>query len=421
MAEREGALRSKGYKRWHAFWCAVAGLILLCCINTNLMGRELTRGTIADGMRSSQLSDAGIPFNGTVTEMIRRDFVTDEQVTEADIADAVDTMGIPAFLAGKLGNYGALLSGGSDAPVHITSDEIVELLEDSEDALYDKCLLVIEDSDKAEIRSAADGPLGCLNKLSDFLYGSKFGRALAHFRISIWRLILDIVLMMLLVFRWAIVRENAGEDRPGAIRGMGITVIVPTAITLLCMIIGGVGSLFVKDGVIGLHPLTKALRAPLWGPIIFELACGILMTSIAKYLRSDARQRSLEARAARRQAAAQRTAGREARRQQASANRAAAQHRPAAPNASAAAPKRFCVSCGKELRPGAAFCIYCGTKLAPAAPAAPAPAAPVTPAPAAPVTPAPAAPAAPAPAAPETPAPAAPAPETDIPQNPDQQ
>ena len=365
MANQEGTVRSAGYRRWHAFWCAVAGLILLCCINTTLTGRALINGGISSGMRGSRLSDASIPFSGTLSEYIRRQYVNDDKVTQEDVAEAVDAMHIPDFLAGKLSNYGVLLRSGMPGPVHVTGDEIVTLLEDSEDALYDKCLLIIEDSDKADLRSAAETPLGILNGISDFLYGSRFGRTLARLRMSAWRLVLDILLMMLLVMRWAIVRENSGKDRAGAMRGMGWVIIVPSVLLLLLMTAGGISGLLAKDGVIGLHTLTKALRAPLWAPVIFELACGIFMTSFAKYLRSGAREKALAEKAARRQAQAQH------RRSNASAAKGAAA--PAAPV------RRFCVFCGKELRPNAAFCIYCGKKqsapeasAAPAAPAAPA-------------------------------------------------
>ena len=361
MANQDSAPRSGGYRRWHSFWCVIATLILIGCINTTFCMRDYIKSNRpAASMNTSRLSDTKIPFTGkTVAEYIRSDYVTDDAVTAEDISTAVDEMQIPSFIAGKLNVYRSLLNGNSDTVPTVTPDEIVALLEDSEDALYDNCLLVIEDSDKAEIRSASEKPLGILNKILDIAYGSKFGRSLAHFRMSIWRYVLDTLLLALVLWRWMTVKESSGKKKTDALRGMGRTFLILMAITFVLLLIGGISGLFVKDGVVGMYAFTKAIRTPFWFITIFEIALGIFLLSLAKYL--DARPEKAPAESL----PVRNRTGR------AKMDTVDVPQRVTSPAAAArTGEKRFCIYCGKEIAKDAGFCSYCGKNLsAPNAPA----------------------------------------------------
>ena len=361
MLNTETAPRSAGYRRLHGFLCVIAALILLCCINTTFcMRRYIQTNQPAAAMSTSQLSDTKIPFTGkTVAALIKADYVTDEKVTGEDVSAAVDEMGIPSFIAEKLDRYGSLLRGDTDEVVSITADEIVGLLEDSEDALYDKCLLVIEDSDKEELRTSAEKPLSTFNKIMSAVYGSKFGRGLARFRMSRWHYVLDVVLLILLLLRWMNIHEVSGSKKTNALRGMGKTLLIPMAITLILLAVFGIASLFVKDGIVGMYAFTKALRAPMWILCIFEIALGCFLISLAGYQEARAEYKET--------AASLPVRNRTGRAKMDTVN---VPHSPAP--ARSTLEKRFCIYCGREIAKDAGFCSYCGKNLN-AAPSKPVP------------------------------------------------
>ncbi|HBI85536.1 MAG TPA: hypothetical protein DDX71_04525 [Ruminococcus sp.] len=345
--------RSAGYRVWHSFWCVIATLILLLCINTTAAMRHALRTNApVTGLHDSRLSDMKIPFTGkTLAAYIKSGFVADENVLETDIASAVDEMDIPVYLSGKLGAYYQLLRGESDAVVTVTEDEIVGMLDMNRTALLNQCMLIIEDADIAELRNTVSGPLGFLSSTAETAYGSPAGRMLAHFRVSVARIVLDVLLLGLLLWRWSIVYRNSGRPAARAVRSMGITIGVPACITFLLVLITGVGSLFVSDSVTGIHPLTKAIRAPYWAISATELLAAAAMVGAAYLI-------------------ARQTARAAAKPAKASAPEHVSVPRPAAEppvrtlrargTADSPAPGKPCISCGRELKAEAKFCIYCG-------------------------------------------------------------
>lgn len=366
------AARSEGSRKLHVFLCVLGALFVLCCMNSAFCMRSYIKtGSLSNSMKASRLSDASIPFWGNVAEQVKKDYVTDEKVSLEDVTAAVDELKLPDFLSGKLAAYGALLSGKSDAVVKITADEVVALVENAEDALYSKCLLVVEQGDKDEIRKVSAAVTDSLNSAAETAYGSRFGRGIARFSVSMWNVLLCAVLLVMLCLRWCKLCEQSGKNRSDALRGMGRVFLIPMCLTLVFLVIGGFSTLIAKDGVIGLHPFLKALRTPLWWITIFELALGFFLTSLAKY-------RDAKAAAPARFSSAQRPVknrsgyarmGRVEAPQKTAPQRTAPQRAEVPAPAPAPAPvpvpaaeeKQPCVSCGRMIGANAVFCIYCGT------------------------------------------------------------
>lgn len=363
--------RSGGYRFLHSLLCAIGILIIwFCFCNTTALRSYSASTALTDALRSARLSDAAIPFSGkNVTEYIRRSYVTDENVLPEDVAAAADGMGIPAFLAGKLDAHFALLRGESDTPVRIAPEEITGLLDQIADSLHESCKLVIDESDRQQLRDTAEPVLNKINALSDAFGSNPAGRAFQRFGVSIWAYIPEIVLLILLIWRWCAVRKNSGKDIAGAFKGTGITIMIPAALSLILVLLGGIRTLFIRDGVIGLYGVTKVLRAPYWFIAVTGVSFALFMLELAAFIR--ARKQLKEAAPA---APAAKSSG--------------MQDAPVVPVYLTA-----CVKCGKELDSSSKFCKYCGARQD-----APAPAPAPETAAAQPVSAAPAAPAASAPA-----------------------
>lgn len=370
MSKENGAERSGGYRFLHSFLCLLGTLLVIFCIsNTAALRYYTASNALTDNLRAARLSDAAVPFTGkNLSEYIREKYVADDRVLTEDVAAAADGMGIPSFLADKLDQHFALLRGSSDTPMEISGEELTAQLDQITESLHESAHLIIEDSDKQQILKAADPVLRKVNAVSTTLGSSRAGRAFQRFGISIWSYVLEAVLLVLLAWRWCVIRRNSGKDAAGAFKGMGLTVMIPSALGLLLVIIGAVGAFFAKDSVTGLFGVTKTLRTPYWYITITGVTFAVFMMELCAFIRwrVTVPAKPKTEKTEKKSAFGKKTAA-------------------------------VCVSCGKKLDANSKFCKYCGAKQEEPAPA-PAPAA-SEPAPKPAPKPAPA-PAAPAPAAP---------------------
>lgn len=345
--------RSGGWRVLHTILCALGALILFFCLsNTHALRTYLASDALTDSLRDARISDASVPFTGkNVTELIMDGYVTDSNVTAENVAAAADNMQIPAFLAGKLNGHFSLLRGESDLPVTISADEITAELDRISDSLAETGGILVDDTDCAQINDALGGVLRKVNGLSTAFGSNQAGRAVQRFGVSVWAYALALILLGLLFVRWCVVRKNSGRDIAGAIKGLGLTALIPSALGLILVVTGGVRTWFIKDGIIGLNGVTKVLRAPYWFIMITGVTFGIFLLELAALLRARAKHKTEQA-------------GKPV-------EPVPLDPRPALPEeafsmpASAeeqAALEKACVSCGKMLDAKAKFCIYCGAE-----------------------------------------------------------
>lgn len=391
---------SAAYRVWHSFLCACGALILLANIaGTASLRYYMRTDAPVQGLADSRLSDAKIPFTGkTVAGLVRQELVPDEVITEEDVAAAVDSMEIPQYIASKLGAHLAMLRGDVDTHEEITTGEIATLLERNRTTLYQKCLLVIEDSDIQQLKDTIQKPVEALNSYGNWAYASKAGRMIARFRASWYHILLDILLLGLLAWRWVKVRTNSGAAGTVAVKKLGRLTLIPSVGVFLWVAISELASLFVRDGVVGLHPLTHALRIPHWGISAAMAAAGVLLIfgtrffeiQMARYIQKHAVDPNQPAKVPEKKQ--EQITDRQNTPEQSripfessafdTANTPEAPIQTAAPaiepaiqaepdplfpepapvqTAAPAQTEKLCISCGKPLKTSAIYCIYCGT------------------------------------------------------------
>ncbi len=347
---------------WHSIWCVIATLLLTGGIALNLAARSyIKEDALAKTIGSMNIAAVTIG-DKTVAEEIRDEYVADDKVKLSDIETAIHGMGIEAFAEDKLTAMGKLLRGETDEPVHITADEIIELLEKSEYDLYTQCLLIIEDSDKEEIRNVAEGPLNVFNKTMTFLFGSPAMRAVSRYFVSTACVVVNVILLALLLCRWMIVRAQADKTRSGACTGMGITILVPAALTLIGAVVYSISNAFTPDGAETLYTVGKVLVHPFWSIALLGIFSGVLLILAAAIMRRVA-QRKLDA------ALAGNNTPVESTRMEAVENVAKPDPFIAPMPAKAETPvaTTHCIACARTLAQGSKFCIYCGTPQTPPA------------------------------------------------------
>ncbi len=354
---------------WHSILCVIAALLLIGGIAMNLAVRSyIKEDTLANTIKSMNIAQVKVG-DKTIAEEIRDEYVADDKVQLKDIETAIHGMGIEDFAADKLTAMGKLLRGESDTAVHITPDEIIGLLEKSEYDLYTSCLLIIEDSDKQEIRNVTEVPLAAYNNSMDFMFGSPAMRAVSRYFVSVSGIITAIVLLAALLWRLMVVRSQADKSRSGACIIMGVTILVPAALTFIAAVVYSISGAFTPDGTVTLHTLTDVLVHPFWGISLLGIFCGILLILASAIMRRVAQNRVDAALAANNKPVAPVNMDSVDRYAKPDPFNAPLPERMAAP----AADTISCVACKRTLAQGAKFCIYCGTpQNAPTAPAAPA-------------------------------------------------
>ena len=346
--------RSAGYRIFHSVLCVLAALLLLFCINcTAFVRHQLKHRRLTKALRGdTRISDVSAPFSGrTVADAIREEYADDDAVTTDDVAAAVDSLEIPSFIADKLGLYADMLRGSTDQVVKVQPDEVISLLEQHEADLYRNSLILIDDRDKQDLRSSLEEPLGSLNRSLDRVYGSPALRALARFRVSFWRILLDLALMGLLLWRWAVVRRNSGREPSSALKGMGFTVLIPSAAVFIGCVVTGLVSAFAKDGTVGLLAVGRAIRMPLWLSSMLGISVGALLL-ICYLLALNAKLKKELAPAP-----------------EVPARYHGTTMQPVAVP-SAGSDQKYCMSCGRLIPASAGFCIYCGKSQSAEKPAA---------------------------------------------------
>ena len=341
--EQSGQPRSAGYRILHETLCVIAALLLFFCFCNTAALRIYSRSdSLSAGLRASRISDAEVPFTGkNVTDYIMSGYVDDSEVLSEDIQTAADSMKIPEFLAEKFEQQSALLRGDANEPLQITPDEISGKLDQISEELYASCKLIIEESDRTQIESALEKPLSVFNSVSGAFGSTKAGRLVLRFGVSIFAYIAEAVLIVLLLLRWGKIRKNSGKDSEGCLKGMGTAIMIPAALILFFVLVGGTATWFTPDTEIGLNPFYKALRAPFWWISVTGVTFSLFLLELCAYLR--------------------------ARRDKANAPAAASApaEAPSAPVPPSArklpADQKYCMHCGKPIAANAKFCIYCGT------------------------------------------------------------
>ncbi len=367
--------RSAANYVWHSILCVIAALLLIGGIAMNLAVRSyIKEDALANTIKGMNIAQVMVG-DKTVAEEIRDEYVADKKVLLKDIETAIHGMGIEAFAAEKLTAMGKLLRGESDTVVNITTDEIIGLLEESEYDLYTSCLLIIEDSDKQEIRNVAGVPLNIFNNCMNFMFGSPAMRAVSRFFVSVSGIVTAVVLLAALLWRLMVIRSQADKSKSGACVVMGVTILVPAALTFIATAVYSISGAFTPDGAVTLHTVGDVLVHPFWGISLLGIFCGILLILASAIMRRVTQSRLDAALAANNKPAEpvfMGSVGADTKPDQFNVPEPGRMYQPT-PAAAPAADTISCVACKRALAQGAKFCIYCGTpQTVPAAPAAPA-------------------------------------------------
>ncbi|MGN0614514.1 MAG: zinc-ribbon domain-containing protein [Porcipelethomonas sp.] len=202
-------------------------------------------------------------------------FVDDDRITVENVNNVLSDPFIKDFLIEKIDGYQKFFTAEGDM-VYITSDDIINLIDENSTLLYNEAGLNFLEPDKEELRDSLSG----LDSFSDFcrnyLTGWFTGGLIQTYFSFPFVCFLGALLVVIMV-QWLAVYRLNGRRMIKVLKKYGIAVIVPSAVFFAA----SVSLLFAGDNSV-LGALTSKVKLPFMLYSGIALAVGVLL--LAAYL-----------------------------------------------------------------------------------------------------------------------------------------
>ena len=207
-------------------------------------------------------------------QYIYDNYIDDDRITVENVDNVLKDPFIKNFITEKLEGYNAFFMDESDM-VYITSDDIVNLIDENSDLLFNEAGLQFLDADKQELKDSLSG----LDKFSqfseDYLTGW-FSSGLIRTFFSYANVVFLATLMAVILIQWIVVYKLNSRRIGKVFRKYSIALIVPSfiidAASLLTLILG-------RKNIVG--ALVADVRWSFITASSILLACGIVLLLIS--------------------------------------------------------------------------------------------------------------------------------------------
>lgn len=290
--------RSKGYVVGHSILCCFFVFVFVCAMIGTSLARVMVFGSLpADTM--AELDVATMPVgifvddaqaNMTMAEYVHQEYVTDPAVSVADVEAVLKQIGIETYVDGKVTNLTDFYKGNTDTVQSMNATDVLQLLEDNENIIYNQLHIQIMPEDKLEIKERLNPVCDVYNRGVVELSDSELHRFLIRARISIWMILLEAAILVLLLIRWCVIfRRGRGRVLHG-IRAFGITVFV----TSLLFVLGGVGCIIAENALPDAYTMLSTLVHEVGMPMLLfsgiAALLGLFLMVLAQIMKMASKQ-----------------------------------------------------------------------------------------------------------------------------------
>ncbi|MGN0622048.1 MAG: zinc ribbon domain-containing protein [Porcipelethomonas sp.] len=213
--------------------CLIVTLSLRTIVSKDMLHSEVDELNLAEIMVNDQKLD----------EYILEKFIDDDRITVENVDNVLADPFIAGFVKEKLDAYTDFCMDEGEIP-EITADEIIKLIEDNEDLLYNEAGLKFLEEDKEELRSNLDPALSKYNEFCRSTGDSWYFAGAVHTFFSVWNVISIAVLLFVVFVNWLIVYKLNSRRISKMLRKYSIAVLIPSFILL----IGSVSVPFILKG-----------------------------------------------------------------------------------------------------------------------------------------------------------------------------
>lgn len=242
---------------------SVISLILTASLR-NIVNKNLLVNTI-ENVNISEIEieeDSGKKIK--LDQYIYDEFIDDSRITVENVDNVLNNPFIKNFIIEKIEGYQKFALDEGEM-VYITSDDIINLIDENSDLLYNEAGLNFLEPDKAELKESLSGLDAFSDFCRDYMTGwFTSGYIQTYFSIAFVNF-LEVLLVIILI-QWLLVYYFNGRRIFKALKKYSISVIVPSAIIFMTSILP---VFFNKNGIVS--ALTNEIRKP------FMISSGIIL------------------------------------------------------------------------------------------------------------------------------------------------
>lgn len=207
-------------------------------------------------------------------QYIYDEFVDDSRITVQNVDNVLNDPFIKKFITEKIQGYQKFLLDEGEM-VYITSDDIVNLIEENSNLLYNEAGLNFLEPDKAELKNNLSG----LDKFSDFSKNYMtgwFSSSFVQTYFSQYFVYFLIALIAVILIQWVVVYYLNGRRILKALKKYSIAIVAPSSLIFLTSIV----PIFFDDKGLA-YSLTNEIKTPLMMSSGIILAAGVILLVIS--------------------------------------------------------------------------------------------------------------------------------------------
>lgn len=334
--------KNNGIVRANTIICFILLIIAVSSLIWTLSLRTVVnKDLIVESVEDVNLADIKIDGGKKLDIYVYDEYINDPRITIENVDNLLKSPFIKDFIIEKVRAYQDFALDRGKLP-YITDNDIVNLIDENSDLLFNEAGLRFLDQDKAELRDELSGLREFERFSHDFIdtyLGSKFVQTFFSYA----NVIFQLALMAIIFIQWLIIYKANDRRASKMIRKYGIAVIIPSLTTLIAVL----GLKFDRN----MDAADKLLGSAIIPFIAYSaaiLAVGIILTVIG--ILGSKKNNSPKLSVSPEKTVIEAVSAGES-----SADKTGVQ--PAEKKANA------CPKCSYENKESAAFCSRCGTKL----------------------------------------------------------
>lgn len=261
-----------------------------CLILTLSLRTVVNKNTLVKVIEDVELAELKVDDGKKLDQYIYDEYIDDERITIENVDNVLEDPFIKDFLIEKVNAYQDFALDKGDTP-YITADEVVKLIEDNEELLYNEAGLRFLEPDKAELRDDLSD-LNDFERFSRNFLDTSFGSKLVQTFFSYANVIFLIVLMLVIFIQWIIVYKANARRAAKMLSKYGVALIISSGYILLPAFV----SVIAMKVLSALDIMDKMLMSATIPFIVYSaiiLAIGIIITVISARTNKKYKTRNL--------------------------------------------------------------------------------------------------------------------------------
>lgn len=334
--------KNNGGVRANSVICFVLLMIVTLCLMLTISLRTVVnKNLLVKSVEEVELAEIEVGDGKKLDQYIYDEYIADERITVENVDNLLKDPFIKDFLIEKINAYQNFALDDGELP-YITSDDIVKLIDDNQELLFNEAGLRFLEPDKAELKEDLSA-LDDFEKFSKDTLDKKFMTKLVQTFFSYANVIFLIVLMAVIFIQWLIVYKANARRASKMLIKYGVAVFVPALLVLA----GVLAFTFAPDLDMA-DKIFASVKTPFYVLSLVFIAVGGLIMVVGA--------------AANNRYKSSKTIG-EVKTETPVEPEISRTEQPVVENVSKADSQNICPQCSFENKETASFCSRCGTKL----------------------------------------------------------